>query len=130
MSVTEGERGSILDRNGKALAQQGSVFQVGLIAGKLGNEADTVSAMARVLDVSEDSIKKALSASWVQDDMFVPIKTITAAKRAEVFVSWALCPRGFFVCLRSEYYEKKYKQINIIGPDISTSSGVHSFKKF
>ena len=84
VSVTEGERGSILDRNGKALAQQGSVFQVGLIAGKLGNEADTVSAMARVLDVSEDSIKKALSASWVQDDMFVPIKTITAAKRAEI----------------------------------------------
>ena len=37
--------------------------------------------MARVLDVSEDSVKKALSASWVQDDMFVPIKTITAAKR-------------------------------------------------
>ena len=84
VSVTEGERGSILDRNGKALAQQGSVFQVGLIAGKLGNEADTVSAMARVLDVSEDSIKKALSASWVQDDMFVPIKTITTAKRAEI----------------------------------------------
>lgn len=84
VSVTEGERGSILDRNGKALAQQGSVFQVGLIAGKLGNEADTVSAMARVLDVSEDSVKKALSASWVQDDMFVPIKTITAAKRAEI----------------------------------------------
>lgn len=43
VSVTEGERGSILDRNGKAL-----------------------------------------SASWVQDDMFVPIKTITTAKRAEI----------------------------------------------
>ena len=55
-----------------------------MIAGKLGNEADTVSAMARVLDVSEDSIKKALSASWVQADMFVPIKTVTAAKRADI----------------------------------------------
>lgn len=84
VSITEGTRGSILDRNGKALAQQGSVYQVGLIAGKLGNEADTVSAMARVLDVSEDSIKKALSASWVQADMFVPIKTVTAAKRADI----------------------------------------------
>ncbi len=84
VSISEGTRGSILDRNGKALAQQGSVYQVGLIAGKLGNEADTVSAMARVLDVSEDSIKKALSASWVQADMFVPIKTVTAAKRADI----------------------------------------------
>lgn len=84
VSVTEGSRGSILDRNGKALAQQGSVFQVGLIAGNLGNESETISAMAKVLDVSEDSIKKALSASWVQDTMFVPIKTVTAAKRAEL----------------------------------------------
>ena len=43
VSITEGTRGSILDRKGKALAQQGSVYQVGLIAGKLGNEADAVS---------------------------------------------------------------------------------------
>ena len=56
--------------------------------------------------------------------------SINKSGNAEVFVSWALCPRGFFVCLRSEYYEKKYKQINIIGPDISTSSGVYSLKKF
>lgn len=84
VSITEGTRGSILDRNGNALAEQGSVYQVGLIAGSMKNEKDSITALAKELAISEDSVKKALSASWVQDDMFVPVKTITKQKRADI----------------------------------------------
>lgn len=78
VAVTTGERGDILDRNGNAIAKQGVVYRVGFIAGSMKNEAASISAVAKLMDMKEDTIKKALSASWVQKDLFVPVKTIDA----------------------------------------------------
>lgn len=72
------ERGSITDKNGQLLAGKGSVSSVGIVPGKLGeNKNENIEKMANLLGVTVDSINKSLSASWVKDDSFVPIKKVS-----------------------------------------------------
>lgn len=68
-------RGKILDRNDKELATIGEAYSVGLVRGKLNGEGD-YQAIADLLDMSVDKIKKIMSASWIKDDSFVPLKEI------------------------------------------------------
>lgn len=79
VSETIASRGSILDRNGVSLAQDGIVLQVGIVPGK--KDDTTISSLATTLEISEEAINKALSASWVKDDLFVPVKTIKNDER-------------------------------------------------
>jgi len=77
ISTLESKRGSIKDRNGKALAYDGEIYNVGIVPGKLAeNPEEDFKKIAELLDISVDSIEKALSASWVTDDVFVPLKKI------------------------------------------------------
>ena len=71
------ERGSIIDKNSQVLAGQGSVSSVGIVPGKLSDnkEAD-IEKIANLLGTTAKSISKSLSASWVKDDTFVPLKKI------------------------------------------------------
>ena len=68
------QRGKILDRNGKVLAGKGVASSVGLVPEKM--EENSVKELAALLKIDEESIQTALSASWVSEDSFVPIKTI------------------------------------------------------
>lgn len=73
------QRGTIYDRNGVILAGNGTVLEVGLVPGKMGDDtarAESIKKLAELLDVSEEAIQNALGASYVQDDSFVPIKKI------------------------------------------------------
>lgn len=71
------ERGSIIDKNSQVLAGQGSVSSVGIVPGKLSDnkEAD-IEKIANLLGTTANFISKSLSASWVKDDTFVPLKKI------------------------------------------------------
>lgn len=72
------ERGSIYDRNGTALATQGTISEVGLVPGKMsGNKEEDIQKIAELLDMSTDDINSLLGASYVQDDTFVPLKQIS-----------------------------------------------------
>jgi len=71
----EAIRGQILDRNGKMLAGQGEAYSVGLVRGKLNGEND-YDQLAELLGLTKESIQKTMSASWIQDDSFVPLTTI------------------------------------------------------
>ena len=72
------ERGSILDKNGNMLAGEGEVSSVGIVPGKLGeNKQANIEKMAELLGITSESINKSLSASWVKDDTFVPIKKVS-----------------------------------------------------
>lgn len=84
IQVTNATRGSILDRNGDAIAMQGTIYKVGFVAGSMKDESVSIKALASALDIKEETIKNALSASWVQKDMFVPIKTISSAQRTKL----------------------------------------------
>lgn len=68
-------RGEIKDRNGVVLAGEGNAYQVGLVRGKLNGEND-YEKIAQLLSLTKEGIQKAMSASWIQDDSFVPLKTI------------------------------------------------------
>ncbi len=75
--TTDAVRGNILDRNGNALAITESVPEIGIVPGQLGKGKDKVlDQTAKKLDMSRDEIDKQLSASWVTDDSFVPIKKV------------------------------------------------------
>lgn len=71
-------RGSILDRNGQMLAGQGTVSDVGIVPGKLGdNKEESVKKIADILGITADDINQKLGASYVKDDSFVPVKEIS-----------------------------------------------------
>ncbi len=72
------KRGTIYDKNGKILAADQTASQIGLVPGRMdaiSKEAD-IKNIAKLLDISEDTIKGSLSASYVKEDTFVPIKTV------------------------------------------------------
>lgn len=72
-------RGTIYDRDGAILAVNGTVTEVGLVPGKMGDDAaktESIQKLAQILEISEDTIQNALGASYVQEDSFVPIKKI------------------------------------------------------
>ena len=70
------KRGRILDRNGKVLAEDGKGYSVGLVKGKLNGEND-YGQIAQYLETDVETIQKKMSASWIKDDSFVPIKTVS-----------------------------------------------------
>lgn len=75
----ESKRGDILDRNDKPLASEGVVSSVGIVPGKMnaGTKENDIKSIADLLEISADSINKSLNASYVKDDMFIPIKNVS-----------------------------------------------------
>lgn len=76
VSVTNAERGQILDRKGRVLAGKGVASSVGVVPGKLENRDDAISQLADLLEMKVEDIERKLSAKWVKEDSFVPLKTI------------------------------------------------------
>ncbi len=77
------KRGTIYDRNQIALAKEGSVIQIGIVPGKLGDNRDSnVAQIAQLLGLTSEDIEKKLSASWVTDESLVPIKEISSSDTA------------------------------------------------
>ncbi|MCY8405619.1 penicillin-binding transpeptidase domain-containing protein [Bacillus sonorensis] len=75
ITAKEPVRGSIYDRNGKALATNATVPEIGVVRGELGDDKDGVlKKLAGILDMKKEDIEKQLSAEWVQDDSFIPLK--------------------------------------------------------
>ncbi|WP_312446919.1 penicillin-binding transpeptidase domain-containing protein [Lacrimispora sp.] len=77
VSTDKAKRGSVFDRNGLLLAGKGTASSVGLVPGKMsGDSAGDLETLGNLLGMSADAIGKKLSAKWVKDDSFVPLKTI------------------------------------------------------
>lgn len=78
VETLSGKRGAILDRNGNKLAYDGKIASVGIVPGKLGeNRDENISNISQLTGVSVETINNYLSASYVQDDTFVPVKKIS-----------------------------------------------------
>lgn len=79
VSTLSAKRGEILDRNGDKLAENGSISSVGIVPGKLGeNKTENINKISELTGVSTDYINTQISASYVKDDTFVPIKKVPA----------------------------------------------------
>lgn len=74
-------RGSIVDRNGKVLAEDGLVVTVGVVPGEIKDEATLLAALSNYLKVPQDQIKQAYANA--QPDWFVPIKDIPESQKAD-----------------------------------------------
>ena len=73
---TEAERGAILDRNGHVLAGAGTASNVGIVPGRLENNGEAIEEIALLLEMTPEAVEKKLSAKWVKEDSFVPIKML------------------------------------------------------
>ena len=79
ISTISAKRGEILDRKGNGLAINGTVSNVGIVPGKLGdNREESILKISELIGVSTEYIKTQISASYVKDDTFVPIKKISS----------------------------------------------------
>ena len=77
VKTIKAKRGEIDDKNGIMLAGEGKVSSIGIVPGKLPeNKEETIQQISDILGISVETINKALSASWVKDDTFVPIKKV------------------------------------------------------
>ena len=77
ISVDNATRGEILDRNNEPLAENGTLYQLGVVPGQLGTGDEknaNIKAIAERFDLTEEAINQALGQSWVQDELFVPLK--------------------------------------------------------
>lgn len=84
VSTTQANRGEILDRNGRVLAGKGTASSVGIVPGKLEHREEAIAKIAELLETTPEVIEKKLSAKWVKDDSFVPIKTIPRVEEIEL----------------------------------------------
>ncbi len=68
------QRGRILDRKGRPLAQMGQITRVGVVPGKITNEPELLQTLSRLLDMPQEIIKNRYQggeATW-----FMPIKDL------------------------------------------------------
>ncbi|WP_152655262.1 penicillin-binding transpeptidase domain-containing protein [Oceanobacillus sp. CFH 90083] len=69
-------RGEILDKNQIPLAINDTVYEFGVIPSELGENEAKREEIARLLGMSVESVNASIEAEWVEDDLFVPLKTI------------------------------------------------------
>ena len=84
VSTTQAKRGEILDRNGRVLAGLGVASSVGIVPGKLENRDSAIEQIANLLGMKPEEIEKKLSAKWVKEDSFVPVKTLRKVEEIEL----------------------------------------------
>lgn len=84
VETVQGKRGKILDRNNVILAEEGTIKQVGFVPGKIQNRTEAISKSSKLLGISEEFINNQLSASYVKDDTFVPIKTMSNSDEEKI----------------------------------------------
>ena len=79
VKTVKSKRGEIVDKNGVVLAGEGEISSVGIVPGKLNQESKDadIEKIASLLGTTSTSINNTLSASWVKDDSFVPIKEVS-----------------------------------------------------
>ncbi|MGG5255162.1 penicillin-binding transpeptidase domain-containing protein [Neobacillus sp. SM06] len=85
VSTTAPKRGEILDRNGNPMAVNGQAYEVGVVPGKLGEQKDVMIAqLASLLQMTPEQINKAITASWVKPEYFVPLKKVALDDQARI----------------------------------------------
>lgn len=112
ISTTQANRGEILDRNGRVLAGKGVASSVGIVPGKLDDRDEAIQKIAELLEIGPEVIEKKLSAQWVKEDSFVPIKTIPKVSEIELM---SLTPQEEMI----KEQERQEKLLEISGVMIS-----------
>lgn len=75
----QGQRGKIVDRHGKALAEDGQLMQAGMVPNQLGQgqtRTQRLTTISHQFDVDLATLKQSLQQNWVTKTSFVPIKKV------------------------------------------------------
>ena len=75
-------RGRILDRNGKALADNGTLLSVGVVPGEIKDEAALLNALSNALGIPQDVIKQRYQGG--QPTWFMPITERSDNERGDL----------------------------------------------
>ena len=78
----DGRRGKILDRDGNALAQDDTVYQVGVVPNQIADESKLLSILAADLDLTADQVKQKYQGA--NPSNFILIRTINRQLYAHV----------------------------------------------
>ncbi|MEI3613833.1 penicillin-binding transpeptidase domain-containing protein [Pseudogracilibacillus sp. SO30301A] len=70
------KRGEILDRNQMPLAINDIAYEIGVVPNNFQDEKTEIEQIANLLNISVESINDSLSASWVEESHFVPLKVV------------------------------------------------------
>lgn len=82
VNVSEAKRGSILDRNGKILAENGKLISIGIVPKNfMANKDASIDQIAKILDIPKDNISAKLTGT-LNPDWFVPIITLSRGNPA------------------------------------------------
>jgi penicillin-binding protein 3 len=93
VSTVAPKRGQIFDRAGNGLAVNGQVYEVGVVPGKLeGQKAPVIQQLSSLLKMTPEQIEKALNASWVKPELFVPLKKVSMEDQERIIQLIALEP--------------------------------------
>ncbi|MDM5329758.1 penicillin-binding transpeptidase domain-containing protein [Neobacillus sp. CF12] len=93
ISNVKPKRGEIFDRADNPLAYNGQVFEVGVVPGKMeGQEGPVIQQLSSLLKMTPEQINKALTASWVKPDLFVPLKKVSMDDQERIAQLIALEP--------------------------------------
>ena len=77
IKTIKAERGDIVDKKEKPLATNGTIYEVGLVPEQMGDDKNAaIEQVAKLLDIKQETVEKALQADWVQPSYFVPIKKV------------------------------------------------------
>lgn len=77
--IDPGERGEIIDRNGKLLAGKQKVLELGIIPNDLGHgktKEKRLKFISSNFDISIQELNQILNQKWVTSDTYVPIKIL------------------------------------------------------
>ena len=79
------ERGRILDRNMKVLAEDGDVIWIGMIPGQFGNAREkSIDALSAAFGVARKYITGRLGLSWVKPETFVDMSKVSMDEKEAV----------------------------------------------
>ncbi|MGI8314283.1 penicillin-binding transpeptidase domain-containing protein [Halobacillus mangrovi] len=86
--VLSPERGEIFDQNGKKLAVNGTVKEVGLVPERMPEteekKEEAKEELAEILDISVDGINQNLEQKWVKPNSFVPVASIANNEEEQI----------------------------------------------
>lgn len=112
------KRGEIFDNNGKGLAINGTIIELGIYPAKfLKNKNTNITEMARILDIQPSIIDKKLK-SVNNPELFVPIVNITSTEKEKISKVMAI-PGVLYQKLKGRVYpggEAFGSLIGYIGP--------------
>ncbi|NPC92310.1 penicillin-binding transpeptidase domain-containing protein [Bacillus sp. WMMC1349] len=115
VSAKEPVRGTIYDRNDKALATNTEVPEIGVVPEKLGsNKEQVLKNLSKLLDIELADIEKQLSAGWVKNDSFVPLKKLRP-DQTDIIKKATSLPGVLKQEVVSRYYPYKEKAAHLTG---------------